>query len=71
MTEYRDFADEWQQAGSKDRNNFKGAQSMSDSRIEHHLYNINCTLREAVTALRVIARALILLVLFQFLHYIL
>ena len=44
---------------------------MSEDRIEHNLYDINCTLREAVTALRVIARALILLVLFQFLHYIL
>ena len=65
MTEYRDFADEWQQAASK------GKQPMSDNRIEHHLYNINCTLREAVTALRVIARALILLVLFQFLHLLL
>ena len=65
MTEYRDFADEWQQAGSK------GEQPMSDNRIEHNLYDINCTLRDAVIALRVIARALILLVLFQFLHYIL
>ena len=44
---------------------------MSEDRIEHNLYDINCTLRDAVIALRVIARALILLVLFQFLHYIL
>ena len=65
MTEYRDFADEWQQAGSKRE------QSVSNNKIESILHSIDCTLREAVTALRVIARALILLVLFQFLHYIL
>ena len=44
---------------------------MSEDRIERQLHNIECTLRDAVTALRVIARALILLVLFEFLHYIL
>lgn len=60
MTEYRDFADEWQ-----------GEQSVSNNKIESILHNIECTLRDAVTALRVIARALILLVLFEFLHYIL
>lgn len=44
---------------------------MTKDNIESQLHSINCTLRDAVTALRVIARALILLVLFQFLHYIL
>jgi hypothetical protein len=44
---------------------------MSEDRIERQLHSIDCTLRNAVIALRVIARALILLVLFDFLHYIL
>ena len=67
MTEYRDFADEWQQGHFDEQEK----RPMTKDKTKSQLHSIDCTLREAVTALRVIARALILLVLFQFLHYIL